>query len=385
MNRKQLIILLVLVVFIGGAGLFLSTRDAGSSSNPQLGQKLLGDLPINEVARITIRNDQGELNLVKTDDLWRLEERDLYPANFSQISEFLIKAADLKIVQTDAVGPSQLPRLELVEPGQGGKSGTVVEFKNESGKTIQSLLLGKKHVRKSEVQSPFGGGDFADGRYVLLPNKEQNVALISDPLNNVEPKPESWLNKDFFKVEKPRAVELISTNPENSWKIVRESETGSWSLADARDGEQLDTSKASGATNPFSWPSFDDVVSKIVPPEELGMDQPAILKVETFDGLLYTFRIGRQTAEEKYPLALAVSGSFPAERVPGEDEQPEDKERLDSEFKEKLRTAEEKLNKEKRFEDRIYLVSKWTVDSFLKERAQILAEPKEPALEADES
>jgi hypothetical protein len=385
MNRKQFIILLVLGVFIGGAGLIFSTRDAGSSSAPQLGQKVLANLPINEVARITIRDQQGELNLVKSDDLWRVQERDLYPANFSQISEFLIKAADLKIVQADSVGPSQLPRLELVEPGKGDKTGTVVEFKDAGGKTIQSLLLGKKHMRKSEAQSPFGGGDWADGRYVLLPNREQNVALISDPLNNIEPKAESWVNKDFFKVEKPRSVELVSSTPENSWKIVRASETGSWSLADARDGEQLDTSKASGATNPFSWPSFDDVVSKNATPEEYGLDQPTVLKVETFDGLAYTFRIGKQTAQEKYPLTLAVSTTLPTERTPGENEEPEDKERLDQEFQERLRKAQEKLEKEKRFENWTYLVSKWTVDSVLKDRSQILAEPKEPVLDADDS
>ena len=31
-----------------------------------------------------------------------------------------------------------------------------------------------------------------------------SVAVISDALSNIEPKPEAWLSKDFFKVENPR-------------------------------------------------------------------------------------------------------------------------------------------------------------------------------------
>src|SRR5439155_21869465 len=63
--------------------------------------------------------------------------------------------------------------------------------------------------------------------------------------------------------------------------------------------------------------------------------------------------------------------------TPGKDEKPEDKEKLDKEFKDRLAKLEEKLKQEKGFEQWTYLVSKWTVDPLLKERKDLLAEKKE--------
>src|SRR5262249_27641206 len=127
MNRKQLIILVVLVVVVGGASLVLRQKQSKSweGTNPTVGKKLLGDFPVNDVARIAVKQGTNELNLVKKDDLWRVRERNDYPANYSEISDFLLKIRDLKIVQSEPAGPSQLPRLSLVT-GQGTNSALVV-------------------------------------------------------------------------------------------------------------------------------------------------------------------------------------------------------------------------------------------------------------------
>src|SRR5438552_6810421 len=264
MNRNQLIILLVLVVLLGGAGLLLIKKQNASweGTNPAIGKKLLGEFPVNDVSHLIIKQGTNELNLAKN-DIWRVRERDNYPANYSEISDFLLKVRDLKIVQTEKIGPSQLPRLSLTT-GAGTNSALAVDFKDQGDKTIKSLLLGKKHTRKSNRPSPLGdmGGDegFPDGRYVKVGNSD-DVVLISDALQNVEPKPEQWLNKDFFKIEKPRSVAVAFPNATNSWKLTRETETGEWKLADAKPTEQLDASKASGVSNPLSSPSFADVAT----------------------------------------------------------------------------------------------------------------------------
>ena len=76
MNRKQLIVLLVALVVLGGAGLRLYQRNSASyrTSGTGGGQKLLGDFDVNAVAQLTIKQAGGELNLVKKDDLWRVKE-----------------------------------------------------------------------------------------------------------------------------------------------------------------------------------------------------------------------------------------------------------------------------------------------------------------------
>ncbi len=375
MNRKQLITLLVLVVLIGGACLMLlrNQNKSWEGANPALGKKLLGEFPVNDVGHIVIKQGTNELNLAKK-DVWRVRERNNYPADYSEVSGFLVKLQDLKIVQDEKIGPSQLSRLSLT-PGPGTNAAVVVDFKDQSDKTIKSLLLGKKHMRKSDRPSPMGDmGEqgWPDGRYVKVGNTE-NVSLISEPFEKIEPRPEQWLNKDFFKIEKARSVAITFPNATNSWKLTRDTDTAEWKLADTKPGEQLDASKASGVANPFSSASFVDVATNA--PSE-AMDKPIVAIVDTFDNFSYTLKVGQKT-NDNYPLAMSVIAQLPKERTPGKDEKPEDKTKLDKDFKEKQKKLEEKLAQEKTFENWVYLVSSWTVDPLLKERSQLMVEKKE--------
>lgn len=380
MNQKQLVTLLVLVVILGGAGLLLRQHNQSSwqGASKDAGQKLLGDnFPVNDVAAIVLKHGSNELGLVKKNDLWRVRERNDYPADFNQMREFLLKVRDLKIVQTEKVGPSQLTRLALA-PGAGTNAALVVDFKDQNGKTMRSLLLGKKHTRKPDRPSPYGEmGDegWPDGRWVKVGAEAPEVALISEALQNIEPKPEQWLDKDFFKVEKLRSLAVTFTNATNSWKLSRETEAGEWKLANAKPGEQLDSSKASGVTTSLGAPSFADVAVG-AKPEALGLDKPTVVAAETFDNFTYTLKVGQKT-NENYPLLVAVEAKLPKERTPGKDEKPEDKTKLDKEFKDNQKKFEDKLSQEKACESWTYLVATWTLDSLLKERSQLLAEKKE--------
>ena len=385
MNRKQLIIMLVLVALIGGAGVLLVNRqnDSWKGTNATIGKKLLGELPVNDVAHIVFKQGTNELNLAKK-DIWRVRERNNYPANYSEISDFLLKLRDLKVVQTEKVGSSQLTRLSLTT-GQGTNSATMVELKDQNDKTLKSLLLGKKHMRKSNRPSPFGdmGGEegYPDGRYVQVSGESGSVSLISESLQNTEPKPDQWLNKDFFKIEKVRSIAVTFPAATNSWKLTRDTETAEWKLADAKAGEQLDSSKASSVANPLGSPSFSDVSTSTTPE---NLEKPTLATIETFENLTYTLKVGQKT-NDNYPLALTVATQLPKERTPGKDEKPEDKEKLDKEFKEKQKKLEEKVAQEKGFEKWVYLVSSWTVDPLLKERSTLLVEKKEEPKKDDKA
>ena len=95
-------------------------------------------------------------------------------------------------------------------------------------------------MRKSEGRpSPMGemgeNEGWPDGRYVMVGTGAKTVAVVSDPLSNLEAKPEQWLNKDFFKVEKIRSIAVAYPVATNSWKVTRDTETATdWKLADAK-------------------------------------------------------------------------------------------------------------------------------------------------------
>src|SRR5256885_10185991 len=361
MKQKHLFILLILVVALGAVGYILRRNEnIPQGGSPAIGKKLFGNLPINDVAQINIKHATNELALAKKDNLWRVRERNDYPASFSEISEFLIKAKDIKIAQVETVGPSHLDRFALA-PGQGTNSPVIVDLRDKDGKLIKSFSLGKKHLKKSDRPSPYGDmGEegFPDGRYVKV-NDSETVAVISDPLDRIEPKADQWLNKDFFKIEKPKTITATFPAATNSWKLTKETEAAEWKLADAKPGEQLDNSKATGVANPLNSPSFNDVATS-AKPEELGLDHATVVNVETFDNFAYTIKVGIKT-NDTFPVTVSVSAQIAKDRTPGKDEKPEDKTKLDKEFADNQKKLEEKLAQEKAFEKWTYLVSTWTV------------------------
>lgn len=374
---------MVLVVVVGGIGLSLYKKNNSTyQGSSRAGQKLLGDFNVNDVSQVAIKQGSSEVNLVKVGDIWTVKERGNYPANFEQISDFVRKAQELKVVQTMKVGPSQRPRLELAEPGKPSAA-TVVELKDTSGKEIKSFWMGAKQMRKSEQPSPFGDdGGHPIGRYILVNPTSETVALISDPLTTIEPKPETWLNKDFLKVEKLKSVQVKSTEATNSWSVSREKENGEWTLADKKAEEKFDTNKVSGFSYAMSYPNFTDVVVDKTP-EQTGLDKPTVLTITTFDGLQYVFNVGKKTADQHYYVQVAVSGDLPKERVAGKEEKPEDKEKLDKEFKDNQGKVQDKLKQEQALAKWTYTVPTSTLDQLIKKRSELMEDPKEENKTAD--
>lgn len=375
MNRKQFQILVAVGLVLGGYGLFVlrSQRDSYKISDATSTQKVLPTFPLNEIERVRIKQSSGEVNLEKSDELWRVKERSGYLANFSEISDLLRKVWELKPVREEKVGESQLARLQLVAPDKGTNSATLVEFQDKSGKVLQALLLGKNYTRNSGDASPMGGG-VAVGRYVLVPEpKPAKVFLVGETFANLETKPETWINKDFFKIEKIKSVSVTSTNG-TSWTLTRDKEGGELKLADAKADEVLDQAKAGGPGNVFGFPSFTDVSPASTKPEETGLNHPTIAKITTFENFAYTVQIGLAPTGEDHSLTLALEANLPKERIQGADEKPEDKDKLDKEFKDGLVKLEAKLKTEKSLEKWVFLVPKYVVDPLLKDRKDFFAD-----------
>ncbi|HTI69664.1 MAG TPA: DUF4340 domain-containing protein, partial [Candidatus Limnocylindria bacterium] len=270
------------------------------------------------------------------------------------------------------------PLLELVTPDKG--AGVLVELLGADGKPIKSLLLGKKLMKEGGGGDPMmgGGGGWPIGRYVMVDNKTESVAIVSDALANAEPKADEWIDKDFVKVELPTFVSITKQEATNSFTLSRTNEFGEWSLADAKPEEKLDTSKVAGFNTLLSSASFTDVTTT---PAADAFEKPETATIRTAAGFKYDVRIGKPGADDNYPVQVAVAGDFPKERMAGKEEKKEDKEHLDKEFKDKLTKNEEKLKKEQAFAKWTFTVNKWSIDPLLKNRADLFA-PKPGATNA---
>jgi hypothetical protein len=375
MKGKQLAIVLVLLVVLGGVALFLNHRNSASwseSATTSSGKVL--DFPLNDVSQVTIKESGTELNLAKKGDVWTVKERADYPADFDKVSALLRKLWELKPVQDVKVGPSQLARLQLTEPAAGSASSTLLDLKGAAGKRLAALLLGKKNLRDPDQPASEGGG-MASGRYVMGQDGSNRVFLVSDTFEEIQMKPEQWLSRDFIKIENPKTIAFTGATPAMNWKLVRDAVTSLWRLADPKPGEELDNAKAAGVASIFVYGNFADVLAADAAVAETGLDKPSTVRIETFDNFVYELKIGKLMGEN-YPVLVSVKGEPPKERTPAADEKPEDKARLDQEFQAKQKQMADKLATEQKLPARPYLIAKSTIDQMLKDRASLMAEKK---------
>ena len=254
-------------------------------------------------------------------------------------------------------------------------------FKDASGKDLGYIILGKEHKKESDnapgPMGMMGGGSWPDGRYLRVPSMEQ-VVLVSETFSSIEDDPSRWVEKEFFKIGDVQTASL-SEGGKVLWRVSRKTKSDPLKLeGDIPAGKEVDTSKLSSIKSAFSWASFTDVADPSLSPEKTGMDKPKVYVARDFDGVVTTVRIGKEV-DGKYYLQAEVAYKGPTERTPAKDEKEKDKKKKDEEFAKKL---EEKVKKaqttNKRLKGWTYLVSKYTVDSVLKKRDELLKDKPKP-------
>ncbi len=376
MTRKQFFILLVALAVLGGAGLALVWRDVADyrASGAKIGAKLLPSLKIADVAEVRLQDAKRQATLVRKEKTWVVQERGGYPASFQEISDLLIKLVELKVTQSEQIGASLWPRLELADPGKGEGAGTLIEFKNAAGKPLARLVLGKKVLKKDPMNPlPAAKDGVPAGRYVRVDGAGDTVIVVSDPLNSAEAGPGRWLNKDFFKADR---IKTLAVGPEGGaarWKIARNEEWGQWKFAAG--GGDLHPSAAVMAVNKLGTLAFSDVAPD---PKAEATDKPLVAVMETFDNLVYTLKLSKRSNSDDTLVAFTLTGEPSKTRVPEKGEKPQDKERRDKEFAESLKRLESRIAAEKALGKWTYVIPKSELEPLLRSRSE-MSIPKRPA------
>jgi hypothetical protein len=375
MSRNQFLILLLLVGVLGSAGVAMFSKGITQyqESGAKIGAKLLPNVNAADATEIRIKDAKAEVTLISKNGSWGVKERGGYPANIAEVSELLIKIVEAKVVQTETVGASLYPRIELIEPGKGEGSGTLLELKDKSGKQIARLIFGKTVLKKDPGNPlPNARNGVPAGRYVLAQGKANNVVVLGDPFANVEAKSGRFLAKQFFKIDRIKTITMAGSG-DRKWKITRDEEYGQWKFA-AGDGT-LDPSAAGGAVNALGKIEFSDVSGsgKV----EDG-ESPITITAETFDDLTYTVKIAKQKTGADYLVTILLSGVPPTARVPGKSEKPEEAKRLDKEFADSSMLLKARAEFEKILGQWTYIFAAKTLAPLMKDRTQLLAQAQKP-------
>jgi len=368
--------LLAALVVLGGAGMAVFWQDIAAyrATGAKIGAKLLPTLKIADVASVRLRDAKHQVTLLRKEKNWVVEERGGYPAGFTGISDFMIKLVELKVTQSEQVGESLWPRVELAEPGKGKNegTGTLVEFRDGAGKVITSLVLGKQVLKKDPLNPlPAARDGVPAGRYVRVAGAGDTVVVVSDPLGKAEAEPGKWLNKDFFKADRIRSLSVGPEGGAPRWKIARDEEWGQWKFATG--GGALDPSAAVTVVNKLGGLSFDDVA---VGDGAKRAGKPMVAVAETFDNLVYTVTFAAREKGEGYLVNFTLTGEPPKARTPEKGEKPEDKARRDKDFDESRKRLVVRIAAEQALAKWTFVVSKSEIEPFLRSREDMVAKAR---------
>jgi hypothetical protein len=119
MNRKQFLILVIVLLVLGGAGIAVFRQDIAAyrASGAKIGAPLLPRFKLADVAQVKLQDARTQTTLVRRETGWVVRERGDYPANFADISDLMVKLTELKVTQSEQVPASLLARVDLNEPG----------------------------------------------------------------------------------------------------------------------------------------------------------------------------------------------------------------------------------------------------------------------------
>lgn len=400
MNKRQVIILWVIALALVAAvtAMKLSQKDDTKSATRRApGQTLIESFPATDVSSVEIQGADGSVTLAKKDGGWAVAQRDDYPANASSVNEFLRTLAELKVTRGMQAGPSFAPRFGMDESAsKADDRGLTATFKDSAGKEVAKISLGK-NIESAAGNSPMGGG-MSVGRYVRNHADDSGFYAINEMFPSISAEPQRWLDDSFLSPEKIKSISLSQKGKEEvAWKITRDTEEAEYKLEGAAGTEVLDTAATTPLKSLFSYARFEDVVPADKVAERSGdAAEKRSAVIETFEGFKYVITITPAKAKPAPPasiaadpetpapatdnqlLTVAVTADLPKERKKEEGEKPEDAKTKDEAFTSRMKTLNEKLEKEKKLAGRTFEVSKFTVEALLKERDQLITKATPP-------
>ncbi|MCX6847686.1 MAG: hypothetical protein NTY98_02080 [Verrucomicrobia bacterium] len=377
---KKIVILLVLLGAIVGTAYFQSNKRNSrlnrSVMNVKLRELLFPEFDINGIKKIRIKEEKAETTLAVQNDTWVVLDRAGYPVEKEKLQTALLSLKYEKIKGGRHIGKDSWGKVGVNSPGNASGGGTLVELFDDKDKLMHSFVLGgqvnSSGGANNDQMQMFGG---PKGPRFIRVVGEDTIWEVNDQLPDLVTKPDAWLAKGFFDVQRLKSVEVTAAKPADSWKASRTDDKGEFALEGGAPGESIDGGKVSLATL-LSSSTFNDVLSK--DKAAATMKDAVKAKLVTFDGFTYNIQAVKQAGQgdgDKYYLTMSVSADLPKERAAVKDEKPEDKKKNDEAFAEEKKKLEEKLANEKRFEGWVYEVTEYTVSSLLKKRSEILAAP----------
>jgi hypothetical protein len=275
MQRKSLILLVVLVVALGGLFAWLQREPARLA--PPAEVRYFPGLDVQQVSAVTVRRPgQPDIRVARQDGRWVMPAKAGYPAAGRLVGDLLHDLAQARKVEAKTREPGNFAQLGVADQGEG--AGVRLSLERSGGAPLE-LLVGKAAQQ--------------GGRLVRQPGDEQ-VWLIDKDLR-LPPDELDWLDRRITSIPFEKVAEVSVSYPGGETLTVFRDKAGEPNLRVRqlpRDAKLAYESIANGMATPFGALTF----SETAPLDQVQFKGPARLSLtlKTLDGASLSGRVLEQ-------------------------------------------------------------------------------------------
>ena len=344
MKSKTLLVLFGVVALLAAVAAILLRPTGEDASRRPLGQKMLSDLPFEKIEKIRIVSSSETVTVEKKPDGWGIVEKSGYPADFSKISELVVKLRELKIGRRFTADEPVTDRLALHPPSAVGadpqKTATQLVLLDAEDRPLADLLIGSAR----ESDRGFGG-------HYVMRTGQSTVLLVDRSFKYLSAAPSDWLRPEVVDLDSEE-IESVAYRQggeagekgEKGYRISRPAKGEAWVLDGAGKDDVVDPGKAGRVAEALSPLMAEDVV----PDDKAGVDdsfsEADRFVYTTFGGRAYTVLLGASFTRDEESFTYARLTKMPA---PGAAEEPDE------------------------FAGWIYVLPDWKAKDFTRDRANL--------------
>ncbi|MCP4111500.1 MAG: DUF4340 domain-containing protein [Desulfobacteraceae bacterium] len=371
MKLRTFVILLVICGILGGAAYFMSGPDSQSDDKQlKMGENLLGQLPVEDIASITIKSSEDSVALkdkgTSANPDWVVENRFSYPANFSMIRDLVKKVKETKIGRSFKASDETLSNLSLHGPDKEGtqddQKGIRITVEDNAKKVLADIIIGGTREASS------GKG----GHYVMLV-KSPTIYLVDKNYRYVDKKPSEWLNKDLLKVDEKDVEKVVCFDSKTDKTVYTLKRPGKGSdpefvdLPSDKKAKKANINKVVKAISSFKIEDISD--------PESAFENTLYFEYHLFDGTVYKIYPGNAQEQDdtKYLFKAEVSYSEPVKKEEADEAKPGEEPQKSPD---ELSTEAEDMNK--KISPWVYVVPKWRYDNFITDPGEFYEDKEEP-------
>ena len=193
MNAKTtLILLLIALLGLGGIFAYKKYQSLKASSERKLGDIIYKDYPVNDITKVTLKNNASEVTIEKEGNFWVVKDGGNFRAKYSTLANLLSEIYALKAGQVINVRRSGYQKMSVADPDEvTTNAGLRVETFLPDGKKASSFILGRTKMHSGDddmTARAYSMDALFVGQYLRLTDEEKPMLVRNIFRVNADPK-----------------------------------------------------------------------------------------------------------------------------------------------------------------------------------------------------